>query len=69
MTGDDAAVEARRPARSAAAVDERPAGAPVLGALATGGIAARFVGGCVRNAVLNRPIDDIDIAIDSRPRR
>src|SRR5437763_12705503 len=35
-----------------------------LGAL---GIAARFVGGCVRNAVLGRPVDDIDLAVDKPP--
>src|SRR4051812_2446389 len=28
---------------------------------------ARFVGGCVRNAILGRPIDDIDIATPLRP--
>lgn len=28
---------------------------------------ARFVGGCVRNALLNQPIDDIDIATTLRP--
>jgi poly(A) polymerase len=31
------------------------------------GIAARFVGGCVRNAVLGRAIDDIDMAVDKPP--
>jgi poly(A) polymerase len=31
------------------------------------GIAARFVGGCVRNAVLDRAIDDIDMAVDKPP--
>ena len=39
----------------------------LLGALAGGGIAARFVGGCVRNAVLGRSVDDIDLAIDKPP--
>jgi len=39
----------------------------LLGALAKGGIAARFVGGCVRNTVLGRPVDDIDIAVDKPP--
>ncbi|ANF54520.1 poly-A polymerase [Brevundimonas naejangsanensis] len=36
----------------------------VMGALAAAGGAdcARFVGGCVRNAVLGAPIDDVDIA-------
>ena len=36
----------------------------VMAALEAAGGAgcARFVGGCVRNAVLNRPVDDIDIA-------
>ena len=36
-------------------------------ALANGGIAARFVGGCVRDWVLERPISDIDIAVDKPP--
>ena len=31
------------------------------------GIAARFVGGCVRNSVLHRAIDDIDVAVDKPP--
>ncbi len=39
----------------------------LLGALARGGIAARFVGGCVRDWVLGRPIADIDIAVDKPP--
>ena len=39
----------------------------LLDALADGGIAARFVGGCVRDWVLGRPISDIDIAVDKPP--
>ncbi|HEV2531170.1 CCA tRNA nucleotidyltransferase [Phenylobacterium sp.] len=41
-----------------------PATAAVLDALEAAGGAdcARFVGGCVRNAVVGRPVDDIDIA-------
>lgn len=39
----------------------------VLDALAASGAAARFVGGCVRDAVLGRPIADIDIATDAPP--
>src|SRR5947207_11740373 len=39
----------------------------VIGALADAGIAARFVGGCVRDALLGRPIADIDLATPSRP--
>ena len=39
----------------------------LLDALATGGIAARFVGGCVRDWLLERPISDIDIAVDKPP--
>jgi len=35
--------------------------------LGRGGVAARFVGGCVRNAVLKRAIDDIDLAVDKAP--
>ena len=39
----------------------------LLAALAAGGITARFVGGCVRDWVLGRPIADIDIAVDRPP--
>src|SRR5436190_7734985 len=39
----------------------------VIAALADAGIAARFVGGCVRDALLARPIADIDIATPARP--
>jgi poly(A) polymerase len=39
----------------------------LFAALATDGITARFVGGCVRNAVLGRAIDDIDLAVDKAP--
>jgi poly(A) polymerase len=47
-------------------MDEAPV-RTLLAALARGGIAARFVGGCVRNTVLGRPVDDIDIAVDKPP--
>ncbi len=41
----------------------------LLAALSEGGIAARFVGGCVRDALLGRPFDnvDIDMATDRPP--
>lgn len=39
----------------------------VLRALAQGGGEGRFVGGCVRDGVLGRPIRDIDIATDLAP--
>jgi poly(A) polymerase len=39
----------------------------VLDALASAGATARFVGGCVRDAVLGRSIRDIDIATDALP--
>jgi len=39
----------------------------VMAALATGGAIARFVGGCVRYAVLGRPVRDIDIATPEPP--
>ncbi|WP_284163891.1 CCA tRNA nucleotidyltransferase [Frigidibacter sp. SD6-1] len=41
----------------------------VLGCLTTGGHRALLVGGCVRNALMGRAIDDIDIATDARPER
>src|ERR1700730_6953382 len=46
---------------------EEPPVRTLLAAVARGGIAARFVGGCVRNTVLGRPVDDIDIAVDKPP--
>jgi poly(A) polymerase len=39
----------------------------LIGALATGGIGARFVGGCVRDTLLGRCIGDIDLAVDKPP--
>ena len=39
----------------------------VLGALARSGITARFVGGCVRDALCGRAVGDVDLAIDRPP--
>jgi poly(A) polymerase len=39
----------------------------LIKALADAGIAARFVGGCVRDALLRRPIADIDLATPALP--
>jgi poly(A) polymerase len=36
-------------------------------ALAEGGYQALFVGGCVRNALIHAPVNDIDIATDATP--
>ena len=44
-----------------------PATTAVLAALAAKGIEARFVGGCVRDAVLGRPVRDIDLATPAPP--
>lgn len=44
-----------------------PATRAVLAALNQAGIVARFVGGCVRDALLERPIADIDLATPARP--
>jgi poly(A) polymerase len=41
----------------------------VLAAISADGAAARFVGGCVRDAVLSRPVTDIDIATHEPPER
>ncbi len=41
----------------------------VVAALTAEGAEIRFVGGCVRDAVLRRPIHDIDIATHDRPDR
>jgi poly(A) polymerase len=46
-----------------------PATLAVLEALAAGGAQARFVGGSVRDALLGRPIGDIDIATPAPPER
>jgi poly(A) polymerase len=46
-----------------------PATLAVLGALAAGGAEGRFVGGSVRDALLGRPIGDIDIATPAVPER
>ncbi|HTT79417.1 MAG TPA: CCA tRNA nucleotidyltransferase [Stellaceae bacterium] len=46
-----------------------PAVAALLAALRQAGIAARFVGGCVRDALLGEPIADIDLATPARPER
>ncbi|WP_136636117.1 CCA tRNA nucleotidyltransferase [Pseudooceanicola onchidii] len=48
---------------------DHPGTRAVCRALTDGGHLALFVGGCVRDALLNRPIGDIDIATDARPDR
>ncbi len=44
-----------------------PATIAVMGALMARGACARFVGGCVRDALLGRPVADIDIAVPLPP--
>jgi len=44
-----------------------PAVDALFDALGRAGIVARFVGGCVRNAVLRQPVEDFDIAVDQPP--
>ena len=39
----------------------------VMKALTADGAEARFVGGCVRDAILDRPVNDIDIATEAKP--
>ncbi|MEX2200372.1 MAG: CCA tRNA nucleotidyltransferase [Dongiaceae bacterium] len=46
-----------------------PATRRVMGAFAKAGIDARFVGGCVRDALLERTVTDIDIATPVPPER
>ncbi len=41
----------------------------LMGALSKAGCLALFVGGCVRNAILDLPVDDVDIATDAHPDR
>lgn len=40
---------------------------PILAALGEGGVDVRFVGGCVRDALLGRAVDDIDIGVPLPP--
>lgn len=58
------------PSLSDAAWLTDPATRAVMAALAARGgpDAARFVGGCVRNSLLDRPVDDVDIATRLEPR-
>ena len=44
-----------------------PATVRVLSAVTSTGAVARFVGGCVRDAILERPVHDIDIALAMPP--
>jgi poly(A) polymerase len=44
-----------------------PATRAVLGALRAAGGEVRFVGGCVRDAILGHPVEDIDLATTLRP--
>ena len=46
-----------------------PESLALFAALASGGADARFVGGCVRDAWLGRPVKDIDIATHAPPER
>ena len=46
---------------------EAPSTRRVLQALTAGGAEVRFVGGCVRDTLLGRPVDDIDLATDALP--
>jgi poly(A) polymerase len=48
---------------------EAPATKEVIAALTAGGAEVRFVGGCVRDALLGRPVTDIDIATPDEPAR
>ncbi len=54
---------------TSSAVDIHPATTAVMDALTAAGgeDCARFVGGCVRNALIGRPVDDIDIATTLTP--
>ena len=46
-----------------------PATRKVVAALTGAGQPARFVGGCVRDTLMGRPISDIDIATPLHPGR
>ena len=53
--------------RAAAAWMTGPAVMPVMAALGEGGVDVRFVGGCVRDTLLGRPVSDIDIGVPLPP--
>ena len=55
--------------RIAAAFLTDPALQSVLSMLETGGHRALIVGGAVRNALLDQPVGDVDIATDAPPER
>jgi len=46
-----------------------PDASAVMSMLVQGGHQAWFVGGCVRNALLKRPVNDLDVTTDARPER
>lgn len=46
---------------------ETPASKAVTGMLAEAGHQVFFVGGCVRNALINSPVVDLDLCTDARP--
>ncbi|MBW3560414.1 MAG: CCA tRNA nucleotidyltransferase, partial [Proteobacteria bacterium] len=46
---------------------QAPHAVAVLDALEAAGGQARFVGGCVRNALLGAPVDDLDLATPLTP--
>lgn len=46
-----------------------PAPTAVFAALAAGGVTARFVGGCVRDAILDHAINDLDVCTPAAPER
>jgi len=59
------AVEKITPADWMGAADTRA----LFDAITAGGGSVRFVGGCVRDAILGRPVSDIDLATDVEPAR
>lgn len=46
---------------------ESPASQTVTGVVENAGYDVFFVGGCVRNALLGRPVNDLDLATNARP--
>ena len=46
-----------------------PETAALIDALTADGAEVRFVGGCVRDFVLGRSVQDIDLATDARPKQ
>ncbi len=67
MSSDRAAPSSAPSRLDIGLLNNRPGAGRIMSALGAADGSARFVGGCVRDAVLGRPIRDIDVATIFRP--